>query len=551
MCGLIGVIGNSVERDIINGLLLMQYRGYDSYGIATADDQKLFVHKSLTQIDANLPLNLPGSIGIGHTRWATHGSVKLENAHPLYRDHIAVAHNGIIENHMEVKELFHDFKMRGETDTECLLPLMLHANKSGIYFLQHLLKTLEGSYTILGLNSMTEEIYFMKKGVSPLLIGVKDNYQVIGSDITLFEDFDSIIEVGDMQCGVMSISGMTMSPGHTKQISGLTKKMQAIRSHKTWFQTEFAQQPEILLGALETPIEFPEIAPSTITLTGCGSANLVGQIGQHWFRRIGKIHANSCLASELPSGLECIAAISQSGETADTLRALRYSDAQFKVGVINKEQSSMQHYIDHLIPTLAGPEISVASTKATTAQMLSLFRWACHISNVDMGEDLKKMIEVIKSFMQESLHEIEEIAQICANQSSLFILGRDLLYPIACEGALKVKELAYLHAEGMHAAELKHGPLAVIDQSSIVICLSPGDDISASEILARGGQIIVLTEKPELFPNARTIRMPHIDPLLTPFLYIIPMQWLAYSLALLKDNNIDMPRNLAKSVTVL
>lgn len=549
MCGLIGVIGNSVEPDLLRGLSFLQYRGYDSYGICVAKDQKLQVRKKIGHF-RNEPFKLAGTIGIGHTRWATHGEVTIANAHPIWYNHIAVVQNGIIENHQDIRKLFPDFPWSGETDTEAILPLFLNS-KINAYFLHQTMNRLDGSFAIVILNAITEELYFMKKGPVPLAIGIGRDKSAIASDVRLLTDFEQLIEVEDGQCGILGGGKISAIPNRFRYIDDIPEDNVAVMSKSSWFESEFVDQPKILRNALSNKIAFPAIHDKQLDIIGCGSAYLAGAIGQHWMREIGKVQAYTYFSSELPQSRSCLLAISQSGETADTLRALQNAKSQSKVGLINNQASIMCKHVDHNIPTLAGPEISVASTKATTSQMLAILRWACHIARLDMSEELQHIFNLMEDFIQTRLREVEDVAKLCAASSSMFVLGRGILFPVACEGALKIKELSYIHAEGMCTAELKHGPIALLDKSSIVICLAPDDEVAVSEMSARGAQVIVFTASPHKFNNGLTFAMPVVDRLLSPFLYLPAMQWLAYSLALLRGNNIDMPRNLAKSVTVV
>jgi glutamine---fructose-6-phosphate transaminase (isomerizing) len=550
MCGLVGVVGGDTERDLIYGLSMLQYRGYDSYGLCTAHENNLSVRKELSHIDTSVSFDLKGTLGIAHTRWATHGKVTLANTHPIFSNHIAVVQNGVIENYREIKKLFPEFNWQGETDTECVVPLFLNNNRISVEFLQRTMQNLDGSYAILVLNSLTEEIYFLKKGICPLIIGIKEGQKVIASDIKIFTGFETIIEVQDMQCGILSHDKLVIYPEKMVYAEAIDDQVKTTKSEGTWFESEFKDQPKILKAAFNKEIEFPPFRPSEVTFTGCGSAFLAGRVGTYWMRNIANIPSHAVLSSEMPGMSQCVVGISQSGETADTLQALRSTDATYKVGIINNEYSTMRGYVDYTIPTLAREEFSVASTKATTGQMLAILRWACFLGQQDMSEEISSMIDLMHLFIEKHLDRLEPIADLAATKSNLFILGRGILYPIAREAALKVKELAYIHAEGMQTAELKHGPLAVIDENSLVICLSPGLDHAVAEIEARKGTVVVFTAEPESYPTSIPFQMPEVPHLLLPFIYLLPLQWLAYLLAIRKGNNVDMPRNLAKSVTV-
>lgn len=549
MCGLIGIFKEKAAQELLDCLKLLQYRGYDSYGVSTIANGEFEVFKKLGPIDKK-SLNMMGKIGIAHTRWATHGEVALKNTHPIYKDHLAVAQNGIITNFEEIKATFPKYIFDGETDTEVILPLFLGHHKIDMNYISKTLSKLEGSFAILVLNSKENKIYFMVRGVNPLLIGIKDEVRLIGSDVKLFAGFDEVIDVQDGQFGIISEDEFVIYPEEKRFIKIDLPEVHTKKPRGTWFESEFSHQPAILREAFATPISYPEFKPASIALTGCGSAYLAGCVAQYWFRDFANLPAHAYIAPDLPSKNSLVIGISQSGETADLLKALKNTSAEYKLAFLNNTISSATKYVDSVIPVLAKEEISVASTKATTCQMLALLRYACHLAKINMDEDIENMFKLMDQVVAKRLYEVEQVAARILKAQNLLIIARGNLYPIACECALKLKELAYLHAEAIPSSELKHGPLALIDSETVVVCFAPEKDMVVAEITARGGQVFVLTEHPEYYPQVPTIKMPHIRKELLPFLYILPSQWLAYSLAKLRGNEIDMPRNLAKSVTV-
>jgi glucosamine--fructose-6-phosphate aminotransferase (isomerizing) len=545
MCGLIGVIGQNAQSKIISGLQSMQYRGYDSWGMAIVNGQELDIYKSTGIVnEVDLQQN-QSNIGIGHTRWATHGTVTTTNAHPIAYKHLAVVHNGIIENYSSIRKQFRDFPWHTDTDTECILAILANSDLN-INQLSKVLDLLEGSFAFIILSEKTtDKLYFARKGITPLFINIDPESHSISSTLFNYNPNTRYIEVQDGQCGILSSNELVISPDTPKYIELKLDNKMVGKTHSTWFESEFRSQPDILENALQSvyPADIPR-PTGHIYLSGCGSAYIAGLIGQYWLHKAG-FSAQTCYPSELPVHVDYLLTISQSGETADTLKALM--KAKTGVAIINNELSTMGLRANYKIPVLAGTEISVASTKATTAQMLAILRF---VQNLGLEVNLESIPNLMRHFINNVLDKVDEIAKRISTARNLLILGRQELYPIALEAALKIKELAYIHAEGMCAPELKHGPLALIDSESIVICLCPNYDNAPAEIIARGGSVIVFTPYPELFPGAVTITVDIVDDIFTPFLYILPMQWLAYKLCMIKGNSIDMPRNLAKSVTV-
>jgi len=458
MCGLVGIIKKDCVGSLIDSLSLLQYRGYDSYGVGVVNEHaQLQVFKELGPATGAVP-QLKGNIGIGHTRWATHGEVSLSNTHPFCKDHIAAAQNGIITNYQSIRHKFASFEFQSDTDTECILPLIF--DKGGeldLYKLHSLSAELEGSYAILILNAETREICFMVRGVNPLLIGIKEGMSLIGSDIKLFRDFDEVIDVADGQYGTLSEAGLQIFPPEVRKIQVCLKEKKPVKTHDTWFETEFFQQPTLLEYALTKKMPETQHVPSEIYLVGCGSAHLVGRMGEYWLREMG-VPAHSFIPAHLPHSPKTLIGISQSGETADLLNSLKSSDAEYKIAILNNIHSSASKYVDHVIPIHAYEEISVASTKATTCQMLAMLRYAAGLAQTNLEHDLRELFEVMQHFINTQLEQIDAVAEAGHKRNSLLIIARDILFPIACECALKIKELAYIHAEAIPSSELKHGP---------------------------------------------------------------------------------------------
>lgn len=551
MCGLVGTIKGGPDK-LLSVLKKLQYRGYDSFGIAVADSGSIICRKGLGEVKT---LNFErGETGIGHTRWATNGKVSLENAHPIVHGNIAVVQNGIIENYAFIREKYANFPWATETDTECILAL-LAGKRLDLNAMEFLLKELKGEFAILILEPKTESIYFAKKGSNPILIDVEG--RMISSDISAFS-CRTLIDVADRQFGRLSAGGLEISPSEIVYREHSPALAETKMTHQTWFESEFFEQIDLLkkIHPKFAAAKFPIF--KQIDIIGCGSAYLVGKLGEWWLDILTDIRARAHFSSEFRVKYsECLVAISQSGETADTLKALKRSSAKTKIGVINSMGSTMCGYVDKIVATGAGREVSVASTKSTTAQMLAMFSWACHIrdaegektdeypSGRELFQGFLEIIPKMREFVDFYLPKVESIEPL----EHVFILGSGGMFPIAMEAALKIKELSYVHAEAISCAEMKHGPIAMIDERVLVLCLCPKWEPIIDEIISRGAKVIVLTAE-NLSDKIQTIQMPKLDEIYSPFMYVLCAQWLANSWGKRFGNRIDMPRNLAKAVTV-
>lgn len=563
MCGLVGVVKGGASR-LLSILEKLQYRGYDSFGIGVIHRGRIAYYKQLGEVQKVELVN--GEIGVGHTRWATNGKVSIENAHPIVYKNFAVVQNGIIENYAAIKSEYPDFDWSSETDTECILPLLNYKTISNktitLGDIEWLLEKLEGQFAILILDSITEAIYFAKKGSNPILIDPHEG--LICSDMNAFSFLDKglgdgeaekkVIEVVEGGFGYLSKKEFHIFPENQYRI--LKRIPEPKMTHQNWFESEFFSQVQSLEKAYYRLIggEFPQI--TEIDIIGCGSSYLAGKLGEWWFEILTNVRVKSYFPSDyklLPAKkrANCLVAISQSGETGDVLTALKSYSGK-KIGVINVIGSTMCTYVDTVISVGAGREMSVASTKSTSGQMLSMFAWACYVKDFqekgDSGSRLfagiKEILPLIADFMPLLLQEIDGIEPA----EHIFILASGLLFPIAMEAALKIKELAYLHAEAINSTEMKHGPIARLDEKVLVICFCPCWEPIIDEVASRGARILVFGQ--EKLDKIKVIQMPAMQQIYQPFAYLLVAQWMANSWAKKLGNRIDMPRNLAKSVTV-
>ncbi|HLG88785.1 MAG TPA: glutamine--fructose-6-phosphate transaminase (isomerizing) [Alphaproteobacteria bacterium] len=606
MCGIIGVIGRQDAVPLImDGLRRLEYRGYDSAGIATLVNghiERRRAEGKLYNLDRRLAVEpLQGEIGIGHTRWATHGGPTENNAHPHATNKVAIVHNGIIENYQELKAelLAKQRRFESETDTEVIAHLVTDFLEQGLSpkeAAEAALKRLQGAFAVLMLFGGDHQLLIAARHGPPLAIGYGSGEMFIASDavalasltnqVAYLHDGDWV-EVTREGATIHDASGAIITrPVLQTAVSGiLTGKGE----YRHYMLKEIHEQPavigdtlgsftnpatgEVQLGAL--PFDFA-IAPR-ITIVACGTAYYAGLVGKYWIEQIAKMPVEIDIASEfryraapMPKGGIALF-VSQSGETADTLEALRYarSQGQHILSIVNVVESTIARESDVVLYTKAGPEIGVASTKAFTTQLVVLACLAIAIGQARGSIDRQRATAMAAALREAPArvldvlnrdHTIEALAHPLSQARDVLYFGRGTGYPLALEGALKLKEISYIHAEGYAAGEMKHGPIALIDENVPVIVLAPKDPLfdktasNVQEAQARGGRILVLSDKDGIARLGRlsawTIEMPDVDPFVAPIVYAIPVQLLAYYVAVAKGTDVDQPRNLAKSVTV-
>ena len=604
MCGIIGIASNKpVSINIINSLKKLEYRGYDSAGLATLNDNLIDEKKcsgrvvELEKILFKSPSN--GNIGIGHVRWATHGVPNIINAHPHSSEEVSVVHNGIIENSEELKKDLEGqgFKFKSQTDTEVITVLVtkLLQNSKPLEAVFKTLKKLKGSFALGIIFKNYPDIIIGARRGSPLAVGYSSEENYLGSDSYALKSMTNKISyLDDGELCILTKNNVEFYDVNKKKIN---KKIYTVSDdenisdkgdYKNFMSKEIFEQSETIKKCLieytdslkkdiniyNFPIEPKKI--NKIILIGCGTAYHSCLVAKYWFEELTTIEAEIDIASEFRyrnlkfNSNNLYIFVSQSGETADTAAALDICKKNNvkTCSIVNVVESTIARNSDWVLPIHAGPEIGVASTKAFLGQLIVLYILALKLSTVrgDIDkqiystnlDNLKKLPDAIKNtFKLES--EIQLIAKEFLDAKGSMFLGRGNSFPIALEGALKLKELSYLHAEGYPAGEMKHGPLALIEEGLPVIVIAPKDKYyektlsNTQEVIARGGKIFFITDnnKRLLSTNIRfRLRVPHVDNLLSPLLLTIPLQLLAYHVALLKNCDIDKPRNLAKSVTV-
>jgi glucosamine--fructose-6-phosphate aminotransferase (isomerizing) len=607
MCGIVGILGRApVAEQLVDALKRLEYRGYDSAGVATLEDGRLTRQRAqgkLRNLEAKLrsePLN--GMIGIGHTRWATHGKPNETNAHPHATDRLAVVHNGIIENFRELREELEKkgAKFATETDTEVVAHLVTQEMKNGrspVDAVAAALPRLRGAFALAFLFEGENDLLIGARKGSPLAIGYGEGEMYLGSDaiaLASFTDTISYLEEGD--AAVLTHRGVEIHDANGSTVERAVVKSAASAflvdkgNHRHFMAKEIHEQPEVVghtlahyLDMAAERVALPAALPfdfrtlERVSIAACGTAYYAGLIAKYWFERFARLPVEIDVASEfryreapLQSGGLAIF-VSQSGETADTLATLRYAKEhkQHVVSVVNVPTSTIARESDVVMPTLAGPEIGVASTKAFTCQLAVLAALAIAagrargvLSETDERRLVQGLIEVPRHMAQALALEpqIEHLARDLAKSRDVLYLGRGTSYPIALEGALKLKEISYIHAEGYAAGELKHGPIALIDETMPVIVIAPHDRVfdktvsNMQEVAARGGRIILVTDPKGAHEahveSAVKIVLPDMAATVTPLVYAIPVQLLAYHTAMVMGTDVDQPRNLAKSVTV-
>src|SRR5215471_7302103 len=605
MCGIIGIIGKApVAPLLVEALKRLEYRGYDSAGVATLVNGHIDRRRTegkLVNLEARLASEpLAGVIGIGHTRWATHGKPCERNAHPIATDRVAVVHNGIIENFQELKDelLAEGRTFDSDTDTEVVAQLLtahLDRQMSPEKAMSRAMERLRGAFALIVLFSGRHDVLIGARRGSSLAVGHGDEAMYLGTDALALAPFTRrVTYLEDNDWVVLDLKSAKIFQG-TREVrreirqSGITGAMVGKGNHRHFMLKEIHEQPTVLGDTLHTyvtparsvslpglPFDWTKV--SRLTMTACGTACFACHVAKYWFEKLARLPVEVEVASELryrepplPEGGVCIA-VSQSGETVDTLAALRYAKAhgQTILSVVNVPESAIARESHVVLPTLAGPEIGVASTKAFTTQLTVLLSAAIAagrargtLSSVDEERLTHAMIEVPAQVnevlnREDAYRHIAE--EILAEARDVLYLGRGLSFPIALEGALKLKEISYIHAEGYAGGDMKHGPIALIDESVPVVVVAPTDaifDKTASnfeQVKARGGKLVLLSD--EAGTNrlgghaAASMRLPTVDPMVAPILYSVPVQLLAYYTAVAKGTDVDQPRNLAKSVTV-
>ena len=606
MCGIVGIVGNHpVAARLVDALKRLEYRGYDSAGVATVHDGRLDRRRAegklfnLERTLAEQPLD--GNSGIAHTRWATHGAPTEANAHPHFTDGVSVVHNGIIENFAEIK---HELTGEGvtfhtQTDTEVVAQLLAKYIRDGMTprgAVETMLKRVTGAYALAILfRDEPGKIYASRSG-PPLAIGYGKDEMFLGSDAIALAPFTnqiSYLNDGDWAVITLSSAEIFDADGtpvkRQRQQSSATSFMIDKGNHRHFMEKEIHEQPESISHTLGHYIDFAEsrIKPvdgidfaniSSLAISACGTAYLAGLTGKYWFERYARLPVEIDVASEfryreIPLNPNSAALfISQSGETADTLASLHYCrEAGLKIGaVVNVRESTIARESDVVFPILAGPEIGVASTKAFTCQLTVLAALAIQAGRArgtltaaaekQIVGHLAEMPRVMARVLNTIQPQIETLARDLSKFKDVLYLGRGTSFPIAMEGALKLKEISYIHAEGYAAGELTHGPSALIDENMPVIVIAPYDRFfektvsNMQEVAARGGRIIFITDEKGAaatdLPTMATIVLPEVDEVIHPMIFTLPIQLLAYHTAVFMGTDVDQPRNLAKSVTV-
>ncbi len=607
MCGIVGILGSGpVAGQLVDALKRLEYRGYDSAGVATLDHGALGRRRAkgkLHALEERLQSEpLPGKIGIGHTRWATHGRPSEDNAHPHATDKVAVVHNGIIENFRELREKLtaQGCKFTSDTDTEVVAHLVTQEMKSGkppAEAVAATLKQLRGAFALVFLFAGEDDLLIGARKGSPLAIGYGKGEMYLGSDAIALAPFtDRVAYLDDGDWAVLTRKGVQIrdeggQPVERPVIKSAASAMLVDKgNHKHFMAKEIHEQPEVVghtlaryIDMVQERVALPDALPfdwkkiKRLSISACGTAFYAGLVAKYWFERFARMPVEIDIASEfryrgapLEPGDAAIF-ISQSGETADTLATLRYAKEQKQhiLSVVNVPTSTIARESDVVLPTLAGPEIGVASTKAFTCQLavLACLAIAAGRARGELSEaDERKLVQAligVPGLMAKALTlepQIERLAHDLAKARDVLYLGRGTSFPIALEGALKLKEISYIHAEGYAAGELKHGPIALIDETIPVIVIAPHDRVfdktvsNMQEVAARGAKIVLITDpkgaQEATLESIETLTLPEMASTVTPLVYSIPVQLIAYHTAAAIGTDVDQPRNLAKSVTV-
>ena len=606
MCGIIGIVGSAPVQDrLVDGLKRMEYRGYDSAGVCTVDHGRLIRRRAEGKL-GNLVRVLegdpaPGNTGIAHTRWATHGKPNTINAHPHATEEVALVHNGIIENFKALREELEarGRKLESETDTEVVAHLVseqVEAGASPEDAVKTILPRLRGAFALAVAFRQHPELLIGARLGSPLVVGYGEGETYLGSDaialapltqrICYLEEGDWVVITRD---GARIFDKDNNPVEREIVVSGVTSLSIDKGNHRHFMMKEIYEQPIVVaqtlrsyLRPLEEQVALPQMdfdlsTIERVVIVACGTASYVGMIGKYWIEQMARLPVDVDVASEFryrdpvlgPGVLGVV--VSQSGETADTLAALRHMKAAgvTTAGIINVPTSSMAREVDLLLPTHAGPEIGVASTKAFTCQLavmaalsVNLARAKGKLEAAAEAEIVRHLEEAPAAINEALAHDadIESMAHIIAAARDVLYLGRGVDFPLALEGALKLKEISYIHAEGYASGEMKHGPIALIDEAVPLIVIAPGGPLfektvsNMHEAMARGAKVVLISDAAGLAEAGgdamATIEMPTVHPLIAPLVYAVPIQLLAYHVAVTKGTDVDQPRNLAKSVTV-
>ncbi|NRB32554.1 MAG: glutamine--fructose-6-phosphate transaminase (isomerizing) [Rhizobiaceae bacterium] len=611
MCGIVGIVGTRpVAPLIVDALKRLEYRGYDSAGVATIESGVLDRRRAegkLVNLQDRLDTSpLSGRIGIGHTRWATHGAPIEINAHPHFSGGVAVVHNGIIENFRDLRAALEadGFVFDSQTDTEVVAHLVEKGLRDGLppeEAAHYAIQKLSGAFALAVMFKNDDNLIVAARNGPPLAIGHGQGEMYLGSDAVALAPFTNrITYLEDGDWAVIRRDELTIFDEHgeavkrQQQLSVGSALLVDKGNHRHFMLKEIYEQPEVIghtlanyvdfnaekialrdMGDNDNPLDFAKL--DRLNITACGTAYLAGYLAKYWFERHARLPVDIDVASEFryrevplsKNGLSLF--ISQSGETADTLAGLKYCEehGQKLAAIVNVRESTIARSSHSVFPTLAGPEIGVASTKAFTCQLAVLASLAIgagvqrgHIDPAAETEMVRALAEAPR-YANEVLKledEIKDLAHTLANKQHVLYLGRDTNYPLAMEGALKLKELSYIHAEAYAAGELKHGPIALIDEEMPVVVIAPHDRIfektvsNMQEVAARGGKIILITDPKGAaevgMDEAKVIVMPEMPEIITPIVYALPIQMLAYHTAVHMGTDVDQPRNLAKSVTV-
>lgn len=580
MCGIIGYVGEkkfSIDV-IIDGLKHLEYRGYDSAGIAYVKDNNVVIEREVGRI-SNLESVLKkdtSHIGIGHTRWATHGKPTKENAHPHKVGNITLVHNGIIDNFMELKStlMSEDYTFKSDTDTEvaaAYIDSLYKENNDMIKSLSICVNKFLGSYAFGIINELETDVLYALRKDSPLIIGVGENENFIASDVpSILKYTNKYIDIENDEIVKITKDEVTVYDKNcniiNKEISVFEGNANLVEKngYETYMLKEIHEEAEVIKKTSEASIDFDITKYDEIDIVACGSAYHAGLVGKYMIEKLCNIKVNVCIASEYQydkhfyKGKTLVIAISQSGETADTKKCVNIANDMGvdTLGIVNVKGSSIARICKHVIYTLAGPEIAVATTKAYLAQITTLILLAVKNSKEKINtEDLQKLPYYIETLINK---DYTSLANMLMTKDDIYFIGRGIDYALCMEGSLKLKEISYIHSEAYAAGELKHGTISLISEGTPVIVVATSDELylktisNAKEVKARGAYVILVTDKEVINEGVydKLISIPKVIEELRPILTIIPLQLISYEVAKLRGNDIDKPKNLAKSVTV-